>query len=401
MAQDIHIRGLSKAFGATQVLQEINLHVQQGEFVSLLGPSGCGKSTLLRIIAGLERQDQGTIHLGERAAHDLAPHERNVAMVFQNYALYPHMSVAQNIAMPLVMSRLGFLQRQPFIGALWPSRRVVQDGIRADVRALAASLGLSQLLDRKPGQLSGGQRQRVALARAMVRDPAAFLMDEPLSNLDAKLRVGVREELAELHRRLGATFLYVTHDQAEAMTLSDRVAVMDRGRILQVATPRDLYDSPNSVRVARFVGHPEINLMPITIDGQGVGHLGRCTFRMIATWGRFEPGVHQLGMRAEHVRCLRGEGDTDCDAIFPARLERVEDHGHERLCAWRSTEIPDLRLTCRSESGAVGGPLRVGDEGMLGMQLAKAHVFDGQGERLACTLVALRRGRLSLAAAAP
>lgn len=185
------------------------------------------------------------------------------------------------------------------------------------------------------------------------------------------------------------------------MTLSDRVAVMDRGRILQYATPRDLYHSPNSVQVAKFVGHPEINLVPVSIDNQGIGHLGHCTFRMIATWGRFDPGPHQLGFRAEHVRWLRGDGGADHDVMLHARLERVEDHGHERLCTWCLTESPDQRLSARVESAAGADTLRAGDEGLLGLQLAHAQVFDSQGDRLACTLVPLRRGRLTLAASVP
>jgi multiple sugar transport system ATP-binding protein len=267
MSQAIHITGLHKRFGTTPVLQGIDLHIQAGEFVSLLGPSGCGKSTLLRIVAGLETQDAGQIRIGDLAVDGLLPRERRVAMVFQNYALYPHMTVRQNVAMPLVMSRLGVLERQPLLGHLFPGRQTVMRHIDTEVDELARSLELDTLLDRKPGQLSGGQRQRVALARAMVRNPSAFLMDEPLSNLDARLRVQVRDELADLHRRLGATFVYVTHDQTEAMTLSSRVAVMQEGRILQFASPQALYERPANLAVARFVGTPAINVLPLLAFG--------------------------------------------------------------------------------------------------------------------------------------
>jgi multiple sugar transport system ATP-binding protein len=258
---NISFAGISKSFGASPVLKGISLDVADGEFLTLLGPSGCGKSTLLRILAGLETQDAGSIAIGDRIVDGLRPKLRDVAMVFQSYALYPHMTVAANMALPLRMRRLSSWQRLPIIGGVMPGSSAAKREIEAEVRDVAAALGIDHLLSRKPGQLSGGQRQRVAVGRAMVRHPAAFLMDEPLSNLDAKLRVQMRTEIKDLHRRLGATFIYVTHDQAEAMTLSDRVAVMLDGELLQVAPPQEIYAFPENKRVAEFIGSPKINLL--------------------------------------------------------------------------------------------------------------------------------------------
>ena len=258
---NISFAAISKSFGAIPVLKAISLDVADGEFLTLLGPSGCGKSTLLRILAGLETQDAGSIAIGDQIVDGLRPMRRDVAMVFQSYALYPHMTVAANMAVPLRMRRLGPWQRLPLIGGFMPGASAVKREIEGEVRSVAAALGIDHLLTRKPGQLSGGQRQRVAVGRAMVRHPAVFLMDEPLSNLDAKLRVQMRTEIKDLHRRLGATFIYVTHDQAEAMTLSDRVAVMLDGELLQVAPPQDIYAFPENKRVAEFIGSPKINLL--------------------------------------------------------------------------------------------------------------------------------------------
>jgi multiple sugar transport system ATP-binding protein len=265
----VDLKGISKSFGATRVLQNIDLSIADGEFISLLGPSGCGKSTLLRIIAGFEAQDAGSVEIAGKAIDRLSPKQRDVAMVFQSYALYPYMTVAQNIALPLSMRRLNTWQRLPIFGPLLPRTRRIQSTIDADVAATADALSIRPLLDRKPGQLSGGQRQRVALGRAMVRQPKAFLMDEPLSSLDAKLRVQMRTELVDLHRRLSSTFIYVTHDQAEAMTMSNRIAVMHEGRLLQLATPQDVYNDPVNLTVASFIGTPRINTLPGVVDDRG------------------------------------------------------------------------------------------------------------------------------------
>ena len=249
---EIRLEQLTKSFpGGIVAVDDVSLDIEDGEFLVLVGPSGCGKSTLLRMIAGLEEVTEGRISIGGRDVTDLAPRSRDIAMVFQSYALYPHMSVRQNIGYGLKV------------------RRVPKDEANRRVEDVAKLLGLEQMLDRRPAQLSGGQRQRVAMGRAIVREPKAFLMDEPLSNLDAKLRVGMRASLAQLHARLGVTTIYVTHDQTEAMTLGQRVAVLDEGRVLQVDTPQRLYDQPANVFVAAFIGTPAMNLVEASLgDGE-------------------------------------------------------------------------------------------------------------------------------------
>ena len=266
---EIEIRALRKAFDGAEVLKGVDLRIEDGEFISLVGPSGCGKSTLLRIIAGLEPQSAGEILIDGVSADGVRPSARNLSMVFQSYALYPHLSVFDNIAVPLRMKRLSALQRAPLIGRWLPSRRRAEHIIREDVGKVAEQLEISPLLERKPGQLSGGQRQRVAVGRAIVRQPRAFLFDEPLSNLDAKLRVHMRTEIAQLHRQLKATFIYVTHDQAEAMTMSGRIAVMIGGELIQVGAPAAIYEDPCDIRVAEFVGTPKINAFPGRIRSDG------------------------------------------------------------------------------------------------------------------------------------
>src|SRR5882757_790899 len=249
---EISIRHIAKSFGAVSVLRGVSLEIEDGEFMTLLGPSGCGKSTLLRILAGLEHQDAGSVAIGGRTVDGVRPKRRDVAMVFQSYALYPHMTVGKNIALPLMMRRLSSWQRLPFIGRLLPGTAGARAEIEAAVLTTAKALGIDHLIHRKPGQLSGGQRQRVAVGRAMVRRPSVFLMDEPLSNLDAKLRVQMRAEIRTLQRELGVTTVYVTHDQSEAMTMGDRVAVMRKGVLQQVAAPHALYDDPDSLFVGAF-----------------------------------------------------------------------------------------------------------------------------------------------------
>jgi multiple sugar transport system ATP-binding protein len=272
----IELTSIRKAFDATEILKGIDLAIEDGEFIALIGPSGCGKSTLLRVIAGLEPQTSGEVRIDGVQVDGIRPSARNLAMVFQSYALYPHLSVFDNIAVPLRMRRHSALARLPLLGRLHPGRFRTERGIREEVERVAAQLELSTLLRRKPGQLSGGQRQRVAVGRAIVRQPVGFLFDEPLSNLDAKLRVHMRAELAQLHRQLKATFVYVTHDQAEAMTMSSRIAVMIEGHIVQIGTPAEVYENPQDIRVAEFVGSPKINTLPGTIreDG-GLEMLGR------------------------------------------------------------------------------------------------------------------------------
>src|SRR4029079_19392797 len=265
----VELQSIGKRFGGTPVRSGIDLAVADGEFLTLVGASGCGKSTLIRIIAGLEPQSAGSVRIGGASVDHLRPHERHVAMVFQSYALYPHMRVFANMALPLTMTRLNLFERLPLLRLLSPRRRGVMAGISQQVHAVARQLQIESLLDRRPSQLSGGERQRGAPGRRIAREAGAFLMDEPLSNLDAKLRVHMRSELAELHARLGVTFIYVTHDQVEAMTMSARVAMMDSGTILQLGKPDDLYARPANVKVAQFIGTPAINLLPARVGAAG------------------------------------------------------------------------------------------------------------------------------------
>ena len=280
---EIALRNITKVFaGDVVAIDDVSLDIPDGEFIALVGPSGCGKSTLLRTIAGLEEVTAGEIQIGGRDVTDLAPRHRDIAMVFQSYALYPHMSVRQNLGYGLRV------------------RRMPKAEIRARVDEIAALLGLTDLLERKPAQLSGGQRQRVAMGRAIVRQPQAFLMDEPLSNLDAKLRVGMRASLAQLHQQLGVTTVYVTHDQVEAMTLGQRVAVMRDGLILQVDTPQVLYEQPRDLFVAGFIGSPAMNLVEATI-ADGDVRLGQLTVKLDPSRRPegLESGPVILGIRPE------------------------------------------------------------------------------------------------------
>ncbi|WP_128253759.1 ABC transporter ATP-binding protein [Falsirhodobacter deserti] len=362
--QSLNLSGIRKGFGQTQVLKDISLLVREGEFLSLVGMSGCGKSTLLRIIAGLEAPDHGTVHIGGRDVTDSDPSDRNLAMVFQSYALYPHMTVRHNIATPLRMRKLGLAARLPLLGRITASRRTLAE-IDAAVAQAADTLQITHLLDRKPAQLSGGQRQRVALARALVRQPAAFLMDEPLSNLDAKLRAHMRDELVALRRRLGSTFVYVTHDQVEAMTMSDRIALMIEGRIEQLGAPDELYHSPATLAVAKFIGSPTINLLPAEVAPCGVVHVhGR------ATGLASVPGPATLGIRAEDVR-VTASG-------MPARILREEKHGPDRFltCELDEGETIVLRQKASEPTGAdENGKL------CLGFVEDRAHLFGADGLR--------------------
>ena len=324
---EIQITGLSKKFGTTKVLEGLDLTVKEGEFLTLLGASGCGKSTLLKLIAGLEQPDSGTIRMGERDLLNLSPSQRDCAMVFQSYALYPHMTVGGNICTPLLMRGLGFWGRLP--GSQFISSKSSQKKAEAELsaRKIAQSLGIDTLWDRKPAQLSGGQRQRVALARAMVRHPLVFLFDEPLSNLDANLRQALRTEIRQLHDQLGVTFIYVTHDQHEAMSMSDRVAVMQEGRILQLGTPSEIYTRPANLEVARFVGSPRINLIPgevrsnqdvwgarvqsrsFALQSRTMSNRIQATDRFTETigrtgrhWNSSESGIHRRGNDCDHQK---------------------------------------------------------------------------------------------------
>lgn len=318
------LRGISKAFGGTPILHGVTIEAEEGEFIALVGPSGCGKTTLLRIAAGLEHADDGAVFLGGRDVTALRPSQRDIAMVFQSYALYPHLTAAENIAVPLAMRELSVAQRLPWLGALLPGQRAARGAIRQRVRDTAASLKIDHLLERKPGQMSGGQRQRVALARALVRSPGAFLMDEPLSNLDASLRVHTRAEIVDLHRRAGVTTLYVTHDQSEALSMADRIAVMMGGRLLQLDTPARIYADPAHVDVAQFIGSPRINLLQGQLDATRAVRLGG---RLLVDGVEAAPGTPvSLGIRPEAVR-LGAPGQWGLEAV----VERVEFLGSETL----------------------------------------------------------------------
>lgn len=258
----IQLKNISKSYATNLVLNNVSLTVEDREFLTLVGPSGCGKSTLLRVIAGLETPESGSVAIDERLVTKTAPAHRNLAMVFQSYALYPHLSVRENMKTPLKLRDLSIIQRLPLIGPLIAPGKY--QSLNNQVEETAATLRINEYLERRPGQLSGGQRQRAALGRAMVRTPLAFLMDEPLSNLDAALRVHMRAELSELHRNLETTFVYVTHDQSEALTMSDRVAVMMDGTIVQIGTPEEIYNQPEFLSVAEFLGSPKINRLELT-----------------------------------------------------------------------------------------------------------------------------------------
>ena len=370
-AASLSLRGVAKAHGGEAVIEAIDLDVAAGEFVALVGPSGCGKSTLLRLIAGLDVPDAGSIRIGGRVVDALRPADRDIAMVFQSYALYPHLTVFDNLATPLRLRDLAAHQRLPFVGP-WLGRarhRALHD----EVRRVAATLGLEGLLDRKPGTLSGGQRQRVALGRAIVRRPLAFLMDEPLSNLDATLRGRMRVELAELHRALAATVVYVTHDQAEALTMADRIAVMAGGRLLQIATPEAVYDDPAELAVARFVGSPEINVLPGAVDGRGVA----------SAFGVPLPGLGPLAkddevtlaLRPEHLSIGRGDGRG-----WSARVVHREHLGAERF-VHVALDDAGQRLVVRTTPEADAGQ-GTGERVRVVARDGRAFAFDRDGERL-------------------
>lgn len=323
----VSLRRASKSFGAVSILNDIDLEIADGEFMIFVGPSGSGKSTLLRLIAGLEDFTAGTLRIGEREMQDTPASGRGVAMVFQNYALYPHMTVARNIGFALETARMPKAE------------------IAARTAEVARMLRIEALLERKPRQLSGGQRQRVAIGRALVRKPDVFLFDEPLSNLDADLRTEMRGEIARLHRELGTTMVYVTHDQTEAMTLADRIVVLRDGRIEQVGTPSELYESPANLFVAGFIGSPRMNIAraaDLGLDG------------------------HLIGLRPEALRI--GEG------LLGARIERQEDLGHERLVYLRLAS-GELWVARRPADL----PLPLGPEVRLGWNAEAVYHFAADG----------------------
>ena len=366
----VRLTGIRKQFGDTRVLQGIDLDIRAGEFITILGASGCGKSTLLRIIAGLEHQTSGSVAIDGVAVDGLPPNERDIAMVFQSYALYPHLTVFENIAVPLRMRRLSRLQRLPGAAVL-PGVRRITDAIAEAVQGVARTLRIESLLQRRPGQLSGGQKQRVALARAMVRKPKAFLMDEPLSNLDAELRVHMRAEIAQLHRELGATFIYVTHDQAEAMTMSDRIVLIDAGAPLQVASPSVIYRDPAELRVARFVGTPRINVVPAIATAAGTDVLG---MKLQLSSGLGAGTRLQVGIRPESLGVARdGSG-------LAGRLVYQENLGSDLLLHIDVRGAP-APLIARCDPSA-GEGLAVGDALRLVIAPQHALLFDMDGTRI-------------------
>ena len=334
----VTVRDLRKSFGTVQILHGIDLEIEDGEFAVLVGPSGCGKSTLLRMIAGLESITGGTIRIGERVVNNLPPGDRDIAMVFQSYALYPHKTVAANMAFALKL------------------RRTDKAEVAARVRRAAEILGLEPYLDRYPRQLSGGQRQRVAMGRAIVRDPQVFLFDEPLSNLDAKLRVQMRAEIKELHQRLKTTTVFVTHDQIEAMTMADKIVVMNAGRIEQMGAPLELYDRPANLFVAAFIGSPAMNLIRGTARDGGVEAQGRLL--PLAGAGA-EPGVPVVyGIRPEHLE-LAADGTAGDSA--GRRADRSRDaHLPEAAASrrWRPSSATGTIWRRGSRSGCARAPRR-------------------------------------------
>jgi ABC-type sugar transport system ATPase subunit len=334
------LRGVRKSYGAIDVMHGVDLDIADGEFVVFVGPSGCGKSTLLRMIAGLEEITAGTVAIGDRLVNEVAASKRGVAMVFQNYALYPHMSVYKNMAFGLKQAKTP------------PAE------IDLRVRAAAEILQITDYLDRSPRNLSGGQRQRVAIGRAIVRDPKVFLFDEPLSNLDAALRVQTRLEIARLHKRLATTMIYVTHDQVEAMTLADKIVVLRAGRIEQIGTPIDLYERPANAFVAQFIGSPKMNFFSSAdLSGQAAQHLGRAVTAGL-----------DFGMRPEHLTQAPPES-----AVVAGTLELVENLGEYALvhliCASGTAFIAKMEKPPSVEKGA---------QISFGIKPDLLHVFDSK-----------------------
>ena len=344
---ELSTTGLKKRFGNTDVLHGIDVTIPDRTFCVVVGPSGCGKSTFLRCVAGLEHASDGEIRIGGRLVNEVEPKDRDIAMVFQNYALYPHMTVAQNMAFGLELRGMAKADR------------------KAAVDRAAAILQLDGLLDRKPRQLSGGQRQRVAMGRAIVRDPALFLFDEPLSNLDAKLRVEMRLEIKRLHRDLGATSLYVTHDQIEAMTMGDLLIVLNEGRVEQIGPPLDVYERPNSTFVASFIGSPPMNFIPAEVSGEKL-HLGGQTLPVPAA----ADGPVIVGIRPEHLILSPNSNG------YAVSIDDVEPQGAETLIYSRLEQSP---LVIRHQ----GRFDATGERCALSFDPTSLHLFDAEtGHRL-------------------
>jgi multiple sugar transport system ATP-binding protein len=351
---------LYKRYGDDVIaVNDLNLEIGDGEFICLVGPSGCGKTTALRCVAGLEEITDGQLRIGDRVVNNVAPKDRDIAMVFQSYALYPHMSVYDNLAFGLKL------------------RKIKKEEIDRRVKEGAAILGLEKFLDRKPKALSGGQRQRVALGRAIVREPSVFLMDEPLSNLDAKLRVQTRAEIARLHQRLGTTTIYVTHDQVEAMTMGDRIAVMRDGLLQQIGSPQELYDHPVNIFVAGFIGSPSMNFATAKAEGKdlmlGGAKLELAGEQAKAAETRPDGANVLIGFRPEHIELANGQGG---DAVrFPAQVEVVEYLGNEELIH-AQTEGNEIVALLPSDK-----KVAVGDSVNFAVPMDKLHIFDPDSEQ--------------------
>ena len=371
---EIELRNISKSFGSTEVIKSLDLSVSNGEFITIVGPSGCGKSTLLRIIAGLENQSTGDVEIDGNVVNNTRASERDLAMVFQSYALYPHLTVQQNLMVPLKLRRLSILERFPIIGWLMPNRRSKLGEIVNKVQVASETLQITHLLDRKPGQLSGGQQQRVAVGRAMVREPVAFLMDEPLSNLDAGLRVHMRAEISELHRDLKTTFIYVTHDQAEALTMSDRMAVMMDGEILQLDTPNEIYNNPSNIRVAEFVGSPKINILQGECDEKGdIKCIG---IKITDSIKLAQKGNISVGIRPEHMELVTSNDKN----VFKGKIVYRENLGSDIFLHVTVNE-GEQKIIVRSEPSMVINSA-VGDQVMIGWDEQKVMVFDVDGKNV-------------------
>ena len=352
---EVRISGVRKSFGDVAVLHGIDTTIADGEFMVLLGPSGCGKSTLLRIVAGLEQQSAGDVSIGGRVVNDVEPKDRNIAMVFQNYALYPHLSVYDNMAYGLRV------------------RGTPRPEIERRVQEAARILELGQLLQRKPRQLSGGQRQRVAMGRAIVRDPQVFLFDEPLSNLDAKLRVQMRIEIRRLHQSIRTTSIYVTHDQVEAMTLADRLIVMNAGHAEQVGAPLEVYERPASVFVAGFIGAPAMNLLRARVAG-GRAIAGAAALPLPQAAGLGEGREIDWGVRPEHVELAPGAADADAEVA----VDLVEALGADTLVHARLADGGALTLRLPGTTR-----VREGDRLPLRVPTGALHAFDAaSGKRI-------------------
>ncbi len=354
------LRGVRKSFGDVEVIRGVDLDIEDGEFCVFVGPSGCGKSTLLRMVAGLEEMSDGVIEIGGHDVTFLAPAKRGISMVFQSYALYPHMTVRQNIAFGLKMAKT-------------PREEIVARTAKA-----AALLQLTDYLDRRPAQLSGGQRQRVAIGRAIVREPEVFLFDEPLSNLDAALRVQMRIEIAKLHNDLKATMVYVTHDQVEAMTMADKIVVLNAGRIEQVGSPLDLYHRPNNLFVATFIGSPKMNLMPGEVvdvaNGSAKVVLKGGVQISIDTHGKaIGKGEVTVGIRPEHI----GVGITGAHNTVPGKVVLSEHLGGETMLYVETSAIPQ----CVVKTDGLASQ-KIGETVSLSLPPNMCHLFDANGQAI-------------------